>query len=66
MKNQRKTPSRSEIVKRIKVRKQKEARKNTTFRFLVEVVEPFQEKCEKAGLSMTQVLEEYMRDFVNN
>lgn len=55
-----------EILKRAKERIGSRTRKNCTFRFLKDVVEPFQQKCDEKKISMTKVIEEFMRSFVKN
>ena len=53
-----------EILERIEARKRKSERRNVTFRFTAELIDDFQRFCKEKKVTMTEVLEEYMREFL--
>ena len=53
-----------EILERIEARKRKSERRNVTFRFAAELIDDFQRFCKEKKVTMTEVLEEYMREFL--
>lgn len=54
-----------EILKKIKEKQLESDRKNITFRVKAQLLERFREKCEKNGVTMTEVVETFMEDWVN-
>lgn len=53
------------LIEQAKKRKVTDEKKNFTFRFRKGLVESFKKICEREGLSMTDLLEEFMESTVN-
>lgn len=53
------------IVKRLKDRELGSEKANVTYRLTKSVVEHFKVACEKEGVVPGQVLEEFMKDFID-
>lgn len=49
-----------------KLKKEKGERANVTFRISVAVAEKFKQACKKQGLSNSDVIEEFMRRFIES
>ena len=54
--------SAKDIINKVKAKKRPE-KTNFTFRLDAELLAAFYKKCDKAGVSKTEVLEEIIRDF---
>lgn len=53
-----------EILKKIKDKKEESKRRNITFRIKSQLLETFKEDCEENGVTMTDIIESYMEDFL--
>ena len=55
-----------DIVRQLKNEKDASARKNYTFRFNEELLENFRKECSENELTMTEVLEKLIKEFLND
>ena len=55
-----------DILKKIREQKSAYKKTNHTFSLNVTVMERFKEKCEKEAVSMASVVEEMIRNFIEN
>ena len=55
-----------EVLHRVVERKKGEEKINITFRLTRAVVDAFRNKCEKNSVAMAPVIEEMLRDFIEN
>lgn len=58
--------SASDVIKKVKERKLKEATANYTFRINVNLMSTFKERCERKGLKMAPVIEELLCGFIQD
>jgi len=56
--------TRKELLKKVKEKKEYSQKKSISFRFTEKTLEEFKRVCEKEKVSMTEVLEIYIEEFI--
>ena len=56
--------SRKEMLKKVHEKKEKSQKKSISFRFKEKTLDEFKRVCEKENVTMTEVLEIYMEEFI--
>lgn len=59
----KKTPAK-DMIQKIKQKQNAEKKSNYTFRLSDSLMEIFKTRCEKGDVTMTSVVEEYIKEFV--
>ncbi|MFG1520352.1 hypothetical protein [Halobacteriovorax sp. ZH1_bin.1] len=55
---------RKELLKKVQERKEESQKKSISFRFKEKTLDEFKRVCEKENVTMTEVLEVYMEEFI--
>lgn len=56
--------TRKELLKKIQEKKDESIKKSISFRFKEKTLEDFKSICEKENVTMTEILEFYMKEFI--
>ena len=56
--------SRKELLQKVQEKKDESLKKSISFRFKEKTLEEFKSNCEKENVTMTEILEFYMEEFI--